>query len=35
MRFTKIVLALAFSTIVASNAQAQLRHVEMKTLGMD
>lgn len=35
MRLTQIALAFMFSAVVASSAQAQLRHVEMKTLGMD
>jgi hypothetical protein len=35
MRFKTIVLAVMFSTVIAFDAQAQLRHVEMKTLGMD
>lgn len=35
MRFTTIGLAFMFSTLLASTATAQLRHVEMKTLGMD
>lgn len=35
MRFTKTGLAFIFSTLLASTANAQLRHVEMKTLGMD
>jgi hypothetical protein len=35
MRLMKTALAIVFSTLVASNAWAQLRHVEMKTLGMD
>ena len=34
MRF-KIALALMFSTMIAASAEAQLRRVEMKTLGMD
>jgi len=35
MRLMTMTLAIVFSTVVASNAWAQLRHVEMKTLGMD
>lgn len=35
MRFTRIALAVVFAVVVAPNAYAQLRHVEMKTLGMD
>ena len=35
MRITTLVLAGILSMAVVPNAQAQLRHVEMKTLGMD
>ena len=35
MRTTTMVLAALFSITVAADAQAQLRRVEMKTLGMD
>ena len=35
MRITPITLAVLFSLTIAGTAQAQLRHVEMKTLGMD
>ena len=35
MRIMTLVLAGIFSVAVAPHAQAQLRHVEMKTLGMD
>ena len=35
MRTTTIVLAAMLSMTMAADAQAQLRHVEMKTLGMD
>lgn len=35
MRLTTTALAFMFSAVLASSAHAQLRHVEMKTLGMD
>ena len=35
MRITSLTLATVFSVVFAATAQAQLRHVEMKTLGMD
>ena len=35
MRMMTLVLAGMFSLTLAPSAQAQLRHVEMKTLGMD
>ena len=35
MRFTTIALTMMFSTLLAANADAQLRRVEIKTLGMD
>ena len=35
MRLTTIALALMFSTMLSASAEAQLRRVEMKTLGMD
>ena len=35
MRFTNVALAAIFSMAFAAGAEAQLRHVEMKTLGMD
>jgi hypothetical protein len=35
MSHTIFPLAVLFVTMLATTAQAQLRHVEMKTLGMD
>jgi len=35
MKVTHLILALALSAAVSSSAYAELRHVEMKTLGMD
>jgi hypothetical protein len=35
MRLVTVALSSMFLTLFASSAQAQLRHVEMKTLGMD
>ena len=35
MRKMSLVLATIFTVTLAANAQAQLRHVELKTLGMD
>jgi hypothetical protein len=35
MKISKITLALAMTLLVASPARAELRHVELKTLGMD
>jgi hypothetical protein len=35
MRMMSLVLATMFSVTLAANAHAQLRHVELKTLGMD
>ena len=35
MRMMTLVLSGMFSLMLVPNAHAQLRHVEMKTLGMD
>jgi hypothetical protein len=35
MKIARIGTALALGLLVASTARAELRHVEMKTLGMD
>jgi hypothetical protein len=35
MKFRSLSLALALGLIVATPARAELRHVELKTLGMD
>ena len=35
MKFGLIAAIVAAGTLVAASAQAELRHVEMKTLGMD
>jgi hypothetical protein len=35
MTITQLGGALALGLLVAASAQAELRHVEMKTLGMD
>ena len=35
MRMMSLVLATMIPLTLAANAQAQLRHVELKTLGMD
>jgi len=35
MRIGNITLAVAMTLLVATSAHAELRHVELKTLGMD
>ena len=35
MRIRNIALAVAMTLLVATSARAELRHVELKTLGMD
>lgn len=35
MKLTSIGLALVFAALAASPARAELRHVQIKTLGMD
>ena len=35
MKITQIATALVLGLLVAGTARAELRHVEMKTLGMD
>jgi len=35
MRIGNIALAVGMTLLVATSAQAELRHVELKTLGMD
>jgi hypothetical protein len=35
MKLTKIAAAVATTLLVATSARAELRHVELKTLGMD
>jgi len=35
MKITNIALAVTMTLLVASFARAELRHVELKTLGMD
>ena len=35
MRFTHVGVIVAATLLVATSARAELRHVELKTLGMD
>ena len=35
MKITDLTLALAMTLLVATPARAELRHIELKTLGMD
>ena len=35
MKVKRLILALAFSAVGSPSVYAELRHVEMKTLGMD
>ena len=35
MRITQIGLVVMLATLVSTSANAELRHVELKTLGMD
>ena len=35
MRIKQVVIGLLLSTLVGAPASAELRHVELKTLGMD
>ena len=35
MKVRNITLAIAITLLVATSARAELRHVELKTLGMD
>jgi hypothetical protein len=35
MQWTNLALAMAMTLMTAASARAELRHVELKTLGMD